>query len=134
VLDYGIVPVALITILVLLPHAATMMQEALQSRPKGTGSLQSLWRAIPIVFIFSVAGGILYVSTLCYLGFGSPPNPELGIMLSAAGRGYMLEVPWMAWWPFTCLALLLLTWVMAGDALLERLGFHSKAVWSKVME
>jgi hypothetical protein len=30
--------------------------------------------------------------------------------------------------------LLLLTWVMAGDALLERLGFHSKAVWSKVME
>jgi hypothetical protein len=28
----------------------------------------------------------------------------------------------------------LLIWVMTGDAILEKLGFHSKAVWAKAME
>jgi peptide/nickel transport system permease protein len=87
------------------------------------------------MFILAIAGGILYTSSLSYLGFGiPPPMPELGGMLSGTGRQYMLEAPWIAYWPRLVLALLSFVWVMAGDALLERLGFRSKAVWAKTME
>ena len=65
---------------------------------------------------------------------GSPPTPELGSMLAGTGRQYQLEAPWMVQWPTLCLCLLLTIWVMAGDALLEKLGFRSKAVWVKAME
>ena len=92
-------------------------------------------RSIPVMLVFGVAGTILYVSSISYLGFGvHPPNPELGGMLSGTGRTYMLEAPWMVKWPFIWLLVLSLVWVMAGQALLERLGFRSGAVWSKSVE
>lgn len=132
---YQIVLVVLIISLALLPRAVIMIREAHRSIIEGTVWLKSLLRAVPVMFIFTVAGGIFYLSTLSYLEFGvMPPSPELGTMLWGPGRTYMLEAPWMAQWPLLCLALLLLTWVMAGDALLERLGFRSKAVWAKAME
>jgi len=69
------------------------------------------------------------------MGLGvPPPYPELGGMLSGAGRQFMMQSPWMALSPVVTLSLLLLIWVMAGEALLERLGFRSKAVWAKTME
>jgi hypothetical protein len=40
----------------------------------------------------------------------------------------------MVLWPGLVLAFLFFVWLMAGDALLERLGFRSKAVWAKVVE
>jgi peptide/nickel transport system permease protein len=87
------------------------------------------------MLIFAVAGGILYLATASYLGFGSPPpSPELGGMLAGPARRYMLQAPWMALWPPVVLVLLLVSWIMAGEALLERLGFRSKAVWSKIWE
>ena len=87
------------------------------------------------MLIFAVSGAILYISTASYLGFGvPPPTPELGGMLSGTGIQYMLEAPWILYWPSLWLSLLLLIWVMAGDALLERLGFRSKAVWAKALE
>ena len=46
----------------------------------------------------------------------------------------MIQAPWIALWPAIVLALLLLIWVMAGEALLERQGFRSKELWSKTME
>ena len=101
----------------------------------GTSWLQSVVKAIPVMFFFTIAGVIIYVSTISYLGFGMPPGTsELGSILSSEGRKYMEIAPWIGWWPASCLTLIILTWVMTGDALLERLGFRSKAVWSKTME
>ena len=96
---------------------------------------RSVIPAIPVMLLFTVAGGVFYISTAGYLGFGVvPPYPELTGMISGAGRQYLMVAPWMAVWPAIALILLLLIWVMAGEALLERLGFRSGAVWSKVME
>jgi len=126
--------VASIISLVLLPRAVGMMQEAYRAPPLERGWLYSVLWSIPVMFLLTVAGGILYTSTLSYFGFGiPPPTPELGGMLSE-GRRYMLQAPWIAQWPPICLALLSLVWVMAGDALLERLGFRSKSVWAKTVE
>jgi ABC-type dipeptide/oligopeptide/nickel transport system permease subunit len=133
--DYSIIIVALVASLVLLPRAAAMIREAFISLQEQENWLQGLLWAVPVMLIFTVSGGILYTATVSYLGFGvPPPTPELGGMLSGTGRQYMLEALWMAYWPATCLALLPLTWVMAGEALLEKLGFRSKAVWAKAME
>ncbi len=131
----GLLQVALIGSLVLLPRAVGMVREAYGSPPEGRGWLYSVLWSIPVMLLLTVAGGILYTSSLSYFGFGvPPPTPELGGMLSGAGRQYMLTAPWMAQWPSICLALLPFLWVMAGDALLERLGFRTKALWLKVVE
>jgi ABC-type dipeptide/oligopeptide/nickel transport system permease subunit/ABC-type dipeptide/oligopeptide/nickel transport system permease component len=120
---------------VMLPRGVAMIREAYLVMPVEEGWLRRLLRAVPVMFIFTVGGSILYLATVSYYGFGIPPPiPELGIMLTGTGRQYMLQAPWMAHWPSLWLALLLLIWVMAGDALLERLGFRSKSVWAKAME
>jgi peptide/nickel transport system permease protein len=133
--EYNIAVVALISSLVLLPRGAAMIREAYISLPDGNAWLRNLLRAVPVMFIFAVGGGILYLATASYFGYGVyPPLPELGAMLSGTGRQYMLQSPWIVEWPSLWLALLLLIWVMTGDALLEKLGFRSKAVWAKAIE
>jgi hypothetical protein len=75
-----------------------------------------------------------FVSTITYLGFGiSPGIAELGTLVNT-GNAYAQQAPWLVLRPIIILSLILLIWVMTGDALLERLGFRSKAVWSKTME
>ena len=131
----GIIPVALTAGLVMLPRATGMIQEAYRSAPYGISWLQGVLKAIPVVFFFTTAGVIIYVSTASYLGFGIPPGTsELGNILSSEGRQYLFNAPWIGRWPSLCLIFIILFWMMAGDALLERLGFRSKAVWSKTME
>jgi len=132
----GLIQVALVGgLVVLLPRAVGMMREAYSSPPEGRGWLYSVLWSIPVMFILAVAGGILYTSSLSFLGFGiPPPTPELGGMLSGVGLRYMLIAPWLALWPGLVLAFLAFVWVMAGDALLERLGFRTKALWLKVVE
>ena len=131
----GFLQVAFIGGLVLLPRAAGMMQEAYRSPPVGRSPTGAVLWAIAVMLLFAVAGGILYTSAISYLGVGvPPPQPELGSLLSGSGRVYMIQAPWIALAPSIVLSLLVFVWVMAGDAVLERLGFRSKAVWSKVME
>jgi peptide/nickel transport system permease protein len=121
--------------LALLPRAVGMIQEAYRWPPEAKQRLHSLLLSIPIMIVFAVAGGIVYLATMGNLGFGTPPPaPELGSMLTGPSRRYMLQAPWMGLWPSAALLLLLLAWVMTGEVLLERLGFKSKAVWSKVWE
>ncbi len=133
--DSNTMLLALAVSLVLLPRGAAMIREAHLSMPEEDGWFKNLLKAIPVMFIFAVGGGILYIATASYFGLGIyPPSPELGGMLSGTGRQYMLKAPWIVQWPSLWLTLLLLVWVMAGDALLERLGFRSKAVWAKAME
>jgi peptide/nickel transport system permease protein len=128
-------PAMLVISLALLPRAAGIMQEASQSRLPGNGWLKPLALSIPIMLVFAVAGGALYLATISYLGFGvPPPAPELGSMLSGPSRRYLLQAPWMGLWPAAALLLLLSSWVMTGQVLLERLGFVSRSVWSKIWE
>jgi peptide/nickel transport system permease protein len=121
--------------LALLPRATGMMQEGYRWPPEGKQWLHSLLLSIPVMTVFAVAGGIVYLATMGFLGFGTPPPaPELGAMLTGPARRYMLQAPWIGLWPSAALLLLLLAWIMTGEVLLERLGFRSKAVWSKVWE
>ena len=134
-IDHHTILATLAVSLVLLPRGVAMVREAYLTMPEEEGWLRRLLRAVPVMCFFTVGGSILYLASTSYYGFGiNPPIPELGILLSGTGRQYMHEAPWMAQWPSLWLALLLLIWVMTGDVILEKLGFHSKAVWAKVME
>jgi peptide/nickel transport system permease protein len=133
----GFITISLVLLvsLTLLPRAAGIVQETYHFAPPGRSWLDRVLVALPVIVLFSVAGGILYISATSYLGFGVPPPiPELGGMLSGPARRYMLQAPWMALWPSITLILLLTAWVMAGDALLERLGFRTRGMWSKIWE
>jgi peptide/nickel transport system permease protein len=133
--DMSIVFVAFISGLVILPRAAGMIQAAYHSSPDGKSWLRGLLWSIPTVFLFTTAGVIIYTTTISYLGFGVPPGvPELGSILSGEGRAYTQTAPWIVIWPGLSLTFIILVFVMTGDALLEWLGFRSKAVWSKTME
>ena len=133
--DTSIILVAVIAGVVMAPHAIGMIQEGYRSAPNGTDWLQSVLKAIPVIFIFTTAGVIIYVSALSYLGAGVPPGTsELRSMLSDEGRKYIEQNPWIAIWPGLCLTFIITVFVMTGDALLERRGFRSKAFWSKTME
>jgi peptide/nickel transport system permease protein len=129
------VGIAMFTGLVLLPRAVGMVQEAYHNPPQGKKWLETVLLSLPMIFLFTVAGGILYIAATSYLGFGvPPPTPELGGMLAGPARRYFLEAPWMALWPPAILIILMTVWVMTGDVLLERLGFRSKGLWSKIWE
>jgi peptide/nickel transport system permease protein len=131
----GVAPAFVAASLAILPRAVAMIREAVASSPAGQDWRRSLLRAAPMTFLFTVPGIILYVSAASQLGLGvPPPYPEFGNMLSGAGRQFMMTAPWMALWPPVVLTSLLFIWVMAGDALLERMGFRSKELWSKTME
>jgi ABC-type dipeptide/oligopeptide/nickel transport system permease subunit len=120
--------------LLLLPHAASMIQEASHSAPEGKIGRQSVLRSIPVVFLFTTAGVVLYVSALGSLGFGAPPGIiELGAF-AASGSAYLQTAPWLVIAPFIVLIGILWVWVMTGEALAERFGFRSGSLWSKMME
>ena len=92
----------------------------------GAKTLRVLWRHIapelvaPMIVLFtvSIGGNIIAESTLSFLGFGiPPPQPSWGGMLSIEGRRYMLQAPWLAFWPGVCLAIVVYGINMFGDAL-----------------
>ena len=126
--------VALIVGLVILPRAAGMIQETCRSPLNRRTWRQNVLRSISVVFIFTTAGVIFYVSTLGYMGFGSGPGfRELGY-LASSGSANMQQAPWLTIWPLIILSLILITLVMTGYVLSERLGFGSKSIWLKIME
>jgi peptide/nickel transport system permease protein len=124
----------LISSLILFPRTLGAMRELYHFPEEGKSWFSTVLTAIPVMVLFSIAGGIIFISCLGFLGFAVPPPfPEFGAMLSDSFR-YINKAPWLAIWPGTALALLVMIWVMAGDALTERLGYRSKAVWSKIVE
>lgn len=78
----------------------------------------------PIIILFSVTLGaaILIEATISFLGFGiPPPNPTWGGMLSEEGRKYMLQAPWVAFWPGLALSVVVFGANMLGDAMRDLL-------------
>jgi ABC-type dipeptide/oligopeptide/nickel transport system permease subunit len=133
--DHTISLVILVTGIVLLPRIIALVQEAYHFAPAGKSMLTGFIMSIPVMFLFTTAAVIFYVSMSSYNGFGMPPGvPELGSMLSQEGRQYMQSNPQLAFWPAFCLTTTIMFFVMTGEILLEKFGFRSKALWGKTME
>jgi len=79
--------------------------------------LPNILAPLIVIFSMSVPGTILAEAGLSFLGFGvPPPTPTWGGMLSGPARIYMLEAPWMAFFPGLALAILVYSVNMFGDA------------------
>lgn len=77
--------------------------------------------SILVLMIVDIGKIILYISSLSFLGLGAqPPSPEWGAMLQA-GRDYLTTHPIMIIAPATMIAITILLFNLAGDALRDRL-------------
>ena len=83
--------------------------------------LPQIWGPVVVVFTVGLGGIILQESTISFLGFGIPPLPSWGSMLSMEGRIYMEEAPLLAFCPGLCLAIVVYGINMFGDALRDLL-------------
>jgi peptide/nickel transport system permease protein len=95
----------------------------------GTRLSRLLWRhvlpniAAPVIVqaTYVFASAMIVESVLSFLGAGTPPTiPSWGNML-AEGRQYLQRAPWTVAFPGICLALLVLTVNVLGDALRDAL-------------
>jgi peptide/nickel transport system permease protein len=95
----------------------------------GTKLSRLLWRhvlpniAAPVIVqaTYVFASAMIVESVLSFLGAGTPPTiPSWGNML-AEGRQYLQRAPWTIAFPGACLALLVLTVNVLGDALRDAL-------------
>ena len=69
-----------------------------------------------------LGGAILAESSLSFLGVGVPPDvPTWGGMLSGAGRRFMLQAWWMAFFPGMVLSITVYGFNMLGDAMRDLL-------------
>ena len=78
----------------------------------------------PLIILFTVGmGGVILIeASLSFLGFGiPPPQPSWGGMLSGLGRQYMIQAPWMAFWPGLALSIVVYGINMLGDAVRDLL-------------
>ena len=102
----------------------------LAAKAVGTPTSQILIRHVlpnimaPVIIIFSIniGGVIISEASLCFLGFGLPPEvSSWGGMLSGEGRRFMEMAPWLALWPGLCLTIVVYALNMFGDALRDLL-------------
>ncbi|NMA71739.1 MAG: ABC transporter permease, partial [Firmicutes bacterium] len=65
---------------------------------------------------------ILASASLGFLGLGvRPPTPEWGMMV-AEGKDFMFRAPWLITGPGVCIALVMLSFNLVGDALRDALN------------
>jgi peptide/nickel transport system permease protein len=70
-----------------------------------------------VVFTTRVPNVIRVEASLSFLGFGiPPPAPSWGGMLGTVGRDFMLQAPWLVFWPGLALALVVYGVNIFGDA------------------
>jgi peptide/nickel transport system permease protein len=80
--------------------------------------LPNIMAPIIIMFTIGMGGMILSEASLSFLGYGiPPPTPSWGGMLSGDGRSFMLQAPWLAFWPGLALSMAVFGINMLGDAL-----------------
>lgn len=79
-----------------------------------------------VVATLGLSNAILAAAALSFLGLGAqPPQPEWGYMLSA-GRDFMSRAPWLMLFPGLAIALTVLAFNLAGDALREAIDPRSE--------
>lgn len=77
--------------------------------------------AVTVQATLGMAGAILAEASLSFLGLGvQPPTPSWGTMLDA-GRAHLFEAPHLTIVPGLAIAMLVLGFNLAGDALRDRL-------------
>lgn len=81
--------------------------------------------AVIVQATFGMAGIIIAEASLSFLGLGvQPPTPSWGTMLDA-GRSHLFDAPHLTIFPGTAIALLVLGFNFAGEALRDRLDPRS---------
>lgn len=72
-----------------------------------------------VAFSMGIPGAIMYEAGLSFFGYGiQPPMPSLGSII-ADGRGYIINAPWYPGFPGLVLTLLVLSFNVLGDALID---------------
>jgi peptide/nickel transport system permease protein len=88
----------------------------------GQHILPNVMAPVSTLATLGLGGAILAEASLSFLGFGVPPDvPTWGGMLSGAGRRWMLQAWWMAFFPGLILSLAVYGFNMLGDALRDLL-------------
>ena len=87
--------------------------------------LPATFSAVSVQATLGMAGAIIAEASLSFLGLGvQPPTPSWGTMLDA-GRAHLFDAPHLTIVPGVAIALLVLGFNFAGDALRERLDPRS---------
>jgi ABC-type dipeptide/oligopeptide/nickel transport system permease subunit len=101
----------------------------LASRSLGAGPFGILLRhivpnilpSIVVLVTLSIGNAILSAAALGFLGLGAqPPTPEWGNLVNI-GQEYMLEAPWLVWFPGLAVVLAVLGANLLGDGLRDAL-------------
>jgi peptide/nickel transport system permease protein len=80
--------------------------------------LPNIFAPMIVVATINLGGNILAEASLSFLGYGvPPPEPSWGGMLSADGRRFMFQAPWMLIAPGIALSLVVYAVNMFGDAI-----------------
>jgi peptide/nickel transport system permease protein len=88
--------------------------------------LPNIMATMIVVATLGLSNAILAAAALSFLGLGAqPPQPEWGFMLSA-GRDFLSRAPWLMLYPGLAIALTVLAFNLAGDALREAIDPRSE--------
>lgn len=92
----------------------------------GLHLLPNVMPTMIVVATLGLSNAILAAAALSFLGLGAqPPQPEWGFMLSA-GRDFFSRAPWLMLYPGFAIALTVLAFNLAGDALREAMDPRSE--------
>ena len=100
------------------------------ARAAGAGDLRIMFRHIlpnsvtPVIVTaaMGIPEAILASASLGFLGLGvRPPTPEWGMMVSE-GKDFMFRAPWLITGPGLCIAAVMLSFNLVGDALRDALS------------
>lgn len=126
--NHSLIYVGLMTGLLVLPRAAGMMSQIGQSPPHGKTGQRGFFQSITPVFFFTAAGIITGVATLGYLGTGLNPGVfELGSIINNSGL-FMPQSSWVTLAPMIILSIVVIIFLMTGDALAAGFNAYSLAV------
>lgn len=88
--------------------------------------LPNCFGEIVVAFSMGIPGAIMYEAGLSFFGYGiQPPTPSLGSLI-ANGRGYMINAPWYIGFPGVVLMLLVLSFNLLGDGLIDAFDARKK--------
>ncbi len=108
---------------------ASQAAGATQLRILARHVLPNIMATIIVVASTSLGFVILVEAAVSFLGYGvPPPQPSWGGMLSATGRQYMMQAPWLSIFPGCALSLAVFGFNVLGDGLRDVLDPRLKGL------